>query len=283
MNYYGKSIPTINDKVVVEIKNIGENGVYCLLKEYNNIEGFILPTEIYSSRHDKKNIFKIGELYPTLVINVNEEKQTIDLSYRKLKPDDRKQVMENYFFGEKLFKLSQDAVSFLNPFNLAPEIIMKNTLWNLFRFESHRNNIKSVYQKVLQKPTLFVNQQIEDIYKNHFDNFVSNLENRIIKTEIVLSKQFELTIYNVSGVNTLKDILKYDDSLNNKNAKYEIKYISSPKYEIQITGNNYEDCLSLLNEISNIIKEKASKYECLIQMPDGYNIIKQQQFILQAL
>lgn len=41
--FYENKFPKENDLVVVEVKNVVENGAYVNLLEYNNIEGLVAP------------------------------------------------------------------------------------------------------------------------------------------------------------------------------------------------------------------------------------------------
>lgn len=273
MSYYGKRFPEKNDKVVVTITNESENGFYCKLKEYEDMEGFILSTEIYASKHDKRNIFKHNELYPVLVLNVNEDKNTVDLSYRKIKPDERKKIIENFIHIDKLYNLALYASTFLN---LDKQLVFEYTIWNLFSHEHNKHDSLSTYNRILEHPHTFISSSLPDQYKEQFSKFIEYLKSKIIKTDCVVSKEITLIVYDNNGINILKNILTFEEKINN--VTYEIKYISSPKYEIRVIGDK-ENCINAIELISKEITKNSQNYEMMLDISE-YKIIKDQNYIL---
>ncbi len=104
----------VNDLVMVEVKSVDEPGVYVTLKEYNDIEGMILLSELSRRRIRSINkIIRIGRLEIVVVLRVDKEKGAfhsirclkiqsfiflgyIDLSKRRVTEEDIIKCEEKY-------------------------------------------------------------------------------------------------------------------------------------------------------------------------------------------
>ncbi len=72
--YEGK-YPEVDDLVIAEVKSIEEMGAYVSLKEYNDIEGMILLSELSRRRIRSINkIIRVGRLEVVVVLRVDREK-----------------------------------------------------------------------------------------------------------------------------------------------------------------------------------------------------------------
>ena len=79
-------MPGINNSLLqTEITKVNENGAYAVLLEYENMEGYLLSTEVTKKRVKLVNKYmKVGKQEPMMVIRVDHEKRYIDLSKKKV-------------------------------------------------------------------------------------------------------------------------------------------------------------------------------------------------------
>jgi len=89
---YEQKYPEVDDLVVVEVKSIEEMGAYVALKEYNDIEGMILLSELSRRRIRSINkIIRVGRLETVVVLRVDKKK---DIS-TYLREESPKKILQN--------------------------------------------------------------------------------------------------------------------------------------------------------------------------------------------
>lgn len=82
---------------MVNVRAIAEMGAYVYLLEYNSIEGMILLSELSRRRIRSINkLIRVGKTEPVVVIRVDKDKGYIDLSKRRVSPEDVEKCTERF-------------------------------------------------------------------------------------------------------------------------------------------------------------------------------------------
>ncbi|EGG23935.1 eukaryotic translation initiation factor 2 subunit 1 [Cavenderia fasciculata] len=94
---YDKKYPEENELVMVMVRSVGEMGVYVSLLEYDNIEGMILLSEISRRRiRSLTKLVRVGRQEVVVVVRVDKEKGYIDLSKRRVTPEEITKCEDRY-------------------------------------------------------------------------------------------------------------------------------------------------------------------------------------------
>lgn len=94
---YAQKFPEVDDLVMVNVRQIAEVGAYVHLLEYNNIEGMILLSELSRRRiRSIQKLIRVGRNEVVVVLRVDKEKGYIDLSKRRVSPEDIAKCEEKY-------------------------------------------------------------------------------------------------------------------------------------------------------------------------------------------
>ena len=87
--FYEEKYPEVDQLVMVRVKSLAEMGAYVSLMEYNNIEGMILFSELSRRRiRSISKLIRVGRQEAVVVLRVDKEKGYIDLSKRRVSPED---------------------------------------------------------------------------------------------------------------------------------------------------------------------------------------------------
>jgi len=83
--------------VMVNVRSVAEMGAYVTLIEYNNIEGMILLSELSRRRiRSIPKLIRVGRNEVVVVLRVDKEKGYIDLSKRRVTPEDITKCEEKF-------------------------------------------------------------------------------------------------------------------------------------------------------------------------------------------
>ncbi len=95
--FYKQKYPEIDDVVMVNVRSIAEMGAYVHLLGYKNIEGMILLSELSRRRIRSINkLIRVGRNECVVVIRVDKDKGYIDLSKRRVSPEEVKKCEEKF-------------------------------------------------------------------------------------------------------------------------------------------------------------------------------------------
>jgi translation initiation factor 2 subunit 1 len=95
--FYEEKYPEIDSFVMVNVKQIAEMGAYVKLLEYDNIDGMILLSELSRRRiRSIQKLIRVGRNEVVVVLRVDKEKGYIDLSKRRVSPEDIIKCEERY-------------------------------------------------------------------------------------------------------------------------------------------------------------------------------------------
>ena len=275
--YYKDKLPSVRDIVVVQIKSISNGGCYCNLIEYNNAEGLILATEISKRYVDPKKIFSENTYYPTMVIGVNSEKNTIDLSYIKIKADEREKILHEFKYKEKLKKLCNDMAEIAD---LPISIVLEETFWKFVCNNKITKSYEDFYNAVLEEPTLLTHNFPQN-YQTKSDLFITSMKSRTVSTNMSLKQDFDMVVYDMDAINKINYILTHD--IDENNSSCEINYITAPKYEIVVSLSSEQECRNKITTIVKKIKENIGKIYCKFQMSGDVVITKHKICTLKPL
>ena len=272
MRYHQKFLPSPNDIVFVSPVSFSENGVYCKLLEYDGIEGLILSTEIVRKWTDSKNnqkTFKYDHVYPVLVMEADDKH--IDLSYRKIAPDERDGYVLNF---EKFKKIVQLVDELVWAENLNEENMYEQYVWPAMSGDHFL-----LYNNILKNPDSLVDMYLGD-EREKIQRFADNLRKRVTKTDIIMSRDFQLYVFETDGINKLKTILSSNFG---PDSKIEIRYVCSPRYQIIVSGQDEERINTMIEEAMKVLENNAIPFKNSLTFDENNVVVKKMECSLKPL
>jgi len=127
---YEGEFPEIDDVVMVQVTSIAEMGAYVRLLEYNNTEGMILLSEVSRRRIRSINkLIRVGRQEVCMVLRVDQEKGYIDLSKRRVSPEDVQKCEERFQRSKAVHSIVRHVSDIVH---LDMEAVYRTSTWPLY-------------------------------------------------------------------------------------------------------------------------------------------------------
>jgi len=244
-------LPKITDVVICKITKITDYGVFVALLEYDNIEGFVHISQVASSWiKNIHNHVKINQIKAAKVLNVDESKNHIDLSFNRVPSSDEQRKLSEY----RLFKRAQGLLTIV-----AGELKITND-------EAWEKIAEPILEKEPELYKGFVN--ILRNGQNAYPSIDSQYRERLFA---VLSKNITIKDKIISGVISMSSaeadgvelIIKTLSKARKMHDDVSINYIGPGRYDLKVSAKDYKTASGRFDEITNVISKaiKGSEFK----------------------
>jgi len=267
---YEKKYPEENELVMVKIESIGDMGVYVSLLEYNNIEGMILLSEISRRRIRSINkLVRVGKTEAVVVVRVDKEKGYIDLSKRRVTPEEYTQCEERFHKSKAVHGIVRYVANKLST-DEAPvktKFLYKKFVWPLY---AKYNHAYEAFKLSITEPSVFNGFDISDHEKKVLqDTIVQKLKPQPHKVRADL----ELTCFDYEGIDAIKHAIHASQKYALSQVKIPegqeaeekafgvvtIKLVAPPLYVMVGTFDEKEKGLAMVNKCVEVLNEEITK------------------------
>ncbi len=221
-----KGLPETGDNVIATITNITPYSAACTLDEYENAEGMIHVSEVSGKWvKDIRKFIKSGRQYVGKVLDVNPEKNFVSLSLKRLSKREREVKMQDY-------KKEQKAEKMLEQIAKKKNMSLQEAYEKIgYELQERYGDMFVAFEQAMKAPELLIERGIP---KAWVDAIKEIAEENMQKKEVKIKAELEMKFYSGDGIDRIKKILT---DLANKH-KLSVKYISAPKYIIEIKTDN---------------------------------------------
>lgn len=245
MSQEERKIPLVGELVIAQISKIMPFGAYCRLPEYGNTEVFLPIKEVSSGWI--KNIHEFiheGQTVVCKIIFYDREKQTIDVSIKKVTPQDSKQKINTFNLEKRLDALFSQAVKTAGLEQQRSEI----TKAALSEFGTYTNLTRNAAGETKEFEASKIPKKIKD-------TLLKLVEASKKKRKYEVSYIMNLTTFNTkSGATELRGIF-----LAMKEKGVNVSYVGAPKYHLTAEGKDYADAESKIQAAVAAAQSKLKK------------------------
>ncbi|GFE54100.1 eukaryotic translation initiation factor 2 alpha [Babesia ovis] len=250
--FYEQKFPNPGDLLMVKVNRIEAQGVYVSLLEYDDREGLILLSELSKRRYRSINkLVKVGRHEVVLVLRVDTVKGYIDLSKRRVSPEDIIKCEEKF---SKAKKVHQTVRHIAQKHNITVEELNRICIWPLYQRYHHA--LDALKEAAINNGNIFKDLPIAP---EIIDSLISDIKLRLTPQALKLKCMIDVWCFGPDGVEAVKDALssaKGTDDIN-----IHIKLIAPPQYELMTTCHDKDKGMDVittaLEEISNKIHSYA--------------------------
>jgi translation initiation factor 2 subunit 1 len=230
---YEQKYPEVDDVVMVQVKSIAEMGAYVSLLEYNDIEGMILLSELSRRRiRSITKLIKVGRQEPVMVLRVDKEKGYIDLSKRRVSPEDIAAAEEKFNKSKMVHSIMRHAAETTGS---ELEQLYSSVAWPLYKLYGHAfdafkvmvQDPDAVFSKLLE-----VNdgEPIECLTDEVKDAIMKNIRRRMTPQPVKIRADVELTCFSYDGILHIQDAMRAAQAESSDDCEVKMKLVAPPLY-----------------------------------------------------
>ncbi len=240
-------LPNPGEVVLCTVQRITPFAAWCILEEYN-VEGMIHISEVAGKWiHDIREFVKPNRQYVAKVVRVDEQKNLVNLSLKRVSKYDERTKMNEFRMGHRAEKMLERAGKELN------KTLKQSYQEAGFLLQERFGGLINAFEEISKSKEVLGEL---DMPKNWKDALLKVVEKAFKVKEIVLKVELELKSYAEDGVERIKKVLTSLD-VNG----LEISYISAPKYRLELKTSDPKTAEKILREKLDAISKSQKPME----------------------
>lgn len=233
---YESPYPEVDDLVMVNVKQIAEMGAYVSLVEYNGIEGMVLLSELSRRRiRSVQRLIRVGKNEVVVVLRVDRDKGYIDLSKRRVSPEEALRFEEKYNKSKTVHSIMRH-VAEKNDVEL--ETLYRAIGWPLYRKYGHAfdafkmalSDPESVWKAAVEVAEgeaagLLKSEQIKK-------DLFSSIVRRLTPQKVKIRADIEVACFAYDGIDAVKSALTAGEALSSEEVPIKVRLVAPPLYVV---------------------------------------------------
>lgn len=249
---YENEFPEADDVVVVLVKEIQDMGGYVHLLEYNNCQGMIMLSELSRRRIRSVNkLLKVGRQEVAAVVRVDKEKGYIDLSKRRVAPEDVTKIEEKWNKSRAVHSIVRHVAE-----TVGVDAINLYQRWGWPLYRKYNHAYDGLCQAVSDPDTVLEGL---DISPREREELLRNVTRKLAPQSIKLRADIEVTCYHYEGIDAVKAALKAGEAAGTEECAIKIKLVAPPLYVLTTSSLQKKTGIEALTNALDVVKEEIIK------------------------
>ncbi|EME47001.1 hypothetical protein DOTSEDRAFT_41533 [Dothistroma septosporum NZE10] len=259
--FYEEKYPEIDSFVMVNVKQIAEMGAYVKLLEYDNIDGMILLSELSRRRiRSIQKLIRVGRNEVVVVLRVDKEKGYIDLSKRRVSPEDIVKCEERYNKSKMVHSIMRHVAE---KTNTPIEELYQDIGWPLNKKYGHAVD---AFKLSITNPDVWNEANFKSaVIKDELQSYIGK---RLTPQPTKVRADVEVTCFGYEGIDAVKNALRKAEEKNTPDTQVKVKLVSPPLYVLTSQTIDKNNGIEVLTEaIKEIdVSIRAAGGSCTIKM-----------------
>jgi len=251
--FYEEPFPEIESLVMVNVRNIAEMGAYVTLLEYNNIEGMILLSELSRRRIRSINkLIRVNRNEVVMVLRVDKEKGYIDLSKRRVSPEDVAKCEERYNKAKAVHRVMRHVADRQGK---SLENLYEIVGWPLYKKYGHAYDALKLCLTGENDDVFEACPEMDGETKTCLVDYVKK---KLSPQPIKIRADIEVTCFAYEGINAIKEALIQGQEKSVDECPIQIKLIAPPMYVMTTMTLDKELGIQVLTSAIATVTESIS-------------------------
>jgi translation initiation factor 2 subunit 1 len=236
-------------------------GAYVKLLEYDNIDGMILLSELSRRRiRSIQKLIRVGRNEVVVVLRVDKEKGYIDLSKRRVSPEDIVKCEERYNKSKMVHSIMRHVAE---KTNTPLEELYTEIAWPLNKKYGHAVDAfkLSITNPNVWDEVTFKSPQI----KEELQTYISK---RLTPQPTKVRADVEVTCFGYEGIDAVKSALRKAEAKSSEAAQVKVRLVSPPLYVLTSQTLDKQIGIQVLEEAIREVGQDidAAGGQCVVKM-----------------
>ncbi|CAG8532595.1 16234_t:CDS:2, partial [Acaulospora colombiana] len=218
----------------------------------DNIEGMILLSELSRRRiRSIQKLIRVGRNEVVVVLRVDKEKGYIDLSKRRVSPEDVAKAEEKFNKSKAVHSIMRHVAE---KQNMVLEDLYNQIGWPLYKKYGHAYE---AFKLAITEPEKVFEGL--DISQEIIDELSNNIKRRLTPQPIKFRADIEVTCFGYEGIDAIKTALKAGESCETGDTAVKIKLVAPPLYVLLTNALDKTLGVEILEKAIVVIHESIEK------------------------
>jgi translation initiation factor 2 subunit 1 len=244
-----KGLPEWGELLLVTVQRITPYAAWCKLEEYPSIEGMIHVSEVSGKWvHDIREFVKLNKQYVAKVVKIDYQKNFVNLSLKRVNRMDEKQKMNFFRREQRAEKMLEQAGKLLG------KTLDQSYEEVGFLLQEKFGEISVAFETARKSKDELIKEGVPEQWASVLTKIA---EESFQEKEVVIKVDLELKSLVPDGVEKIKELLV---ELNKKTGA-SVKYISAPKYRVELQGKDPKQTEKKLVEVLESMIKQIKQFE----------------------
>ncbi|KAK3746270.1 hypothetical protein QZH41_016525 [Actinostola sp. cb2023] len=257
--FYKHIYPEMDDVVMVNVRSIAEMGAYVNLLEYNNREGMILLSELSRRRIRSINkLVRVGRNECVVVLRVDKDKGYIDLSKRRVSPEEVKKCEEKFTKAKTVYSILRHCAEILGyESDEQLEDLYEKSAWYFDQKYKTPGSSYDAFKLAVTDPAILNELDLDEKTR---ETLLANIKRRLTPQAMKIRADLEVVCYGYEGIDAVKQALRAGLDCSSEDITIKVTEVSlvnliaAPLYVITTTTLDHEEGLKTLVQAVEAIK-----------------------------
>ena len=254
--FYNKTLPEVEDVVLVQVKSLSDIGAYVTLLEYGNVEGMIQISEMSNRRiRSISKLTRAGNIEVCLVLRVDADRGYIDLSKRRVVAEDGLKAKEQFARAKTVHGIMRH-VSTITGHPLSEVCTLVS--WPLYKEHGPVGTYELLRRMVNENSTALLDEA--KIPADILSAVLLAASRKLTPHEVRVRAIFDCTCFTTSGVMAIREALVAVKAQCPSTDNIVLKLVSAPQFLIETSGIGREACTArIVKALALVEKEITSR------------------------
>lgn len=246
---YESPYPEVDDLVMVTVQQIADMGAYVTLNEYNNLEGMVLLSELSRRRiRSVQRLIRVGKTEVVVVLRVDREKGYIDLSKRRVSPEEVEKFEEKFNKSKAVHSIMRHVAEKLD---MGLEELYRQVGWPLYKKYGHAFE---AFKLALNEPEAVWGSLPAAVDPAIRTELMQSIVRRLTPQKLKLRADVEVACFGYEGIDAVRAALAAGETVSTDEITIKVKLVAPPLYVLLSTCMDKSRGLELMTRALDLIE-----------------------------